>query len=195
MPRNKTTPDADALPAELADFDVYKGRKRRLPNETASISPRGTIGLSSDLAAALKGRYVRLFYKKSRGLAILPCTEAATGAIKGQKKPDDVSIRFNVFSPLRIWGLAPQVQMHYRATWNGTFILIDLAQGREAKPRSSALPTATKDAAELSSGRPGHEACPECGKDIAYRIKNGRRVFRKHTDPDGVRCPPGAGDD
>ncbi len=34
----------------------------------------------------------------------------------------------------------------------------------------------------------GTDICPDCGRSVQYRLVDGRKVLKKHSDPDGVPC-------
>jgi hypothetical protein len=179
---------------DRTQLDRYRPIRTVGMKATVSFSDRGSLAISADLMASWPaGRSYGVIYasKDRKFLFIEPAGPDDVGSLK---LPRDGcgSAKANGKAAIHQFGLdAFAGSRRCPARWADGLIVASIVEATSVPRRAkSRVHAKTQSDGELpsSSGWVGQMKCPDCCKEVAYRIVAGCRVTRKHNAPDGVPC-------
>lgn len=173
---------------DRTQLDRYRPVRTVAMRETVSFSDRGSLAISVDLMESWpKDKLYVVIYATPKTRSQLFLEPAGPDDVGSLKLPRDTngSAKANGKAVIHQFGLDDVAGVRRcRARWVDGLIVADI-EGATIVPRRS---KARKPEAPASGGWVGKMTCPDCYKDVAYRIVAGRRVTRAHQAPDGLPC-------
>lgn len=191
-------------------FRVFENivRTQPIPDGHASISPRGSIGLSADLARAdLKSYFAEFAYDdETRRIRLRLMRDPGPNGYCWRL--DKTRWRIEPLAAMKLFGLCPPSRTFCPANWEGDALMVELSEQAEAdqieiapdRPANGQAPwddggvpapMPPKGPSKYAVKWTGRIKCPNCEKEVAYRWVKGRTFMRKHADCDATLLPEG----
>lgn len=174
----------------------YTGRTRLpgIPEDCVTISPRGSMGIASNLSRAeMKNHFCEIEYD--------PETRRLRLTLVGQVTPqsycfreDAGHYRIDPRGAMKFWKILPSEPLLCTAAWEDGSLIIQLPGPQKAIPQETRKPARVPDnpvrkqRAARCAVWLGKLPCPECGREVAYRKVDGTRVLRAHSGVKGELC-------